>query len=134
MKFYTVGLTASCVVPALAIAIADNGSSPPGPDGGVGATVQTSSGPITGHAAKNGISEYLGIPYAQPPLGPLRFAAPQQFTSTAPVNAAVFVSARALMLVPVPWGKAKDRPYSKLTVGVLNSRRMPNSHPKNWGQ
>lgn len=60
----------------------------------VGATVHTTSGPITGHAAKNRtqVSEYLGIPYAQPPLGQLRFAAPQQFTSTKPFDAAAFVS------------------------------------------
>jgi hypothetical protein len=40
--------------------------------------VSTTNGKITGHLApgmRNTI-EYLGIPYAQPPIGPLRFAAP----------------------------------------------------------
>lgn len=44
----------------------------------MGQTVQTSSGPVRGHAASSfaNVSEYLGIPYAQPPLGALRFAPP----------------------------------------------------------
>lgn len=37
----------------------------------VGFPVNTTSGLIIGHASKNRsqVSEYLGIPYAQPPLG-----------------------------------------------------------------
>ncbi|KAF2402642.1 alpha/beta-hydrolase [Trichodelitschia bisporula] len=44
----------------------------------IGQTVPTTSGTITGHAStwKLNVSEYLGVPYAQPPLGPLRWAAP----------------------------------------------------------
>ena len=60
----------------------------------VGAIVKTSSGAIAGHAAHNRtrVSEYLGIPYAKPPLGDLRFAAPQSYASSEPLNAATFVS------------------------------------------
>lgn len=59
----------------------------------IGQTVQTSSGPVTGHAAQNQseISEYLGIPFAQPPVGNLRFAAPVKFTGTAPLNGTTYV-------------------------------------------
>ena len=55
-------------------------------------TVQTSSGAITGHAAQyeKEVSEYLGIPYARPPIGDLRFAAPQTFNSTAPFDAKAY--------------------------------------------
>lgn len=45
-------------------------------------TVSTSNGPITGHAASNSdcVVEYLGIPFAQPPVGDLRFAPPAKIT------------------------------------------------------
>ncbi|XP_014550632.1 hypothetical protein COCVIDRAFT_114979 [Bipolaris victoriae FI3] len=45
-------------------------------------TVQTQNGAITGHRAPNAkdVWEYLGIPYAQPPLGNLRFAAPKKYS------------------------------------------------------
>lgn len=47
--------------------------------------VETSSGFIVGHEALNAsnVAEYLGIPYAQPPLGDLRFAAPVPFKGDA---------------------------------------------------
>jgi hypothetical protein len=60
----------------------------------VGAQVQTSSGVISGHAASNatGVSEYLGIPYAQPPVGNLRFYPPVQLQSpSSVVNGSNFV-------------------------------------------
>lgn len=55
--------------------------------------VNTSSGLISGHAAKNrtDILEYLGIPYAQPPIGKLRFAPPQPYSSSEPFNASSYV-------------------------------------------
>lgn len=39
---------------------------------------ETSSGEISGYITKKGISAFLGIPYAKPPVGDLRFAAPQE--------------------------------------------------------
>jgi Carboxylesterase family len=60
----------------------------------VGQAVKTTSGTIIGHAAskRSAVSEYLGIPFAQPPLGKLRFAAPQPFKSNGKVIASNFVS------------------------------------------
>ena len=55
-----------------------------------GLTVKTTNGPITGHIApgKPNVVEYLGIPYAKPPIGELRFAAPQRFVGSDAYEAA----------------------------------------------
>jgi hypothetical protein len=59
----------------------------------VGQTIQTSSGAVVGHAATNHseVSEYLGIPYAQPPVEDLRFAAPVKYIGCSILNCSVFV-------------------------------------------
>ena len=56
-------------------------------------TVTTQNGRITGHRAPKAgdVWEYLGIPYAQPPIGDLRFAAPQEYNKTGPYKATHFV-------------------------------------------
>lgn len=66
---------------------------PDHPENHVGASVQTSSGLIEGHAAPHrpAVSEYLGIPYASPPIGDLRFAAPVAYHSDDTVHAAAYV-------------------------------------------
>lgn len=45
----------------------------------VGQPVQTTTGKVIGKASswKNHVSEYLGVPFAKPPVGDLRWAAPQ---------------------------------------------------------
>ena len=57
--------------------------------------VKTSNGIIIGHTAPNAsqVVEYLGIPYAQPPIGDLRFAAPVAYKGNAKsvFNASEFV-------------------------------------------
>lgn len=58
----------------------------------VGQTVQTSSGTIKGHAAKDAdqVSEYLGIPYAQPPIDDLRFQQATRYNGTGLIAATSF--------------------------------------------
>lgn len=59
----------------------------------IGQTVQTTSGPVNGHAALNGtieVSEYLGIPYAIPPVGDLRWTAPQKYTGNSTISGTSF--------------------------------------------
>lgn len=56
--------------------------------------VQTANGLIVGHRAshRSEVSEFLGIPYAKPPVGLLRFAAPQKYTTKGRFVASKFVS------------------------------------------
>lgn len=60
----------------------------------VGQVVLTSSGAVSGHAASDatGVSEYLGIPFAQPPVGELRFAPPVAYNGSGAINGSSFVS------------------------------------------
>ncbi|KAL2069387.1 hypothetical protein VTL71DRAFT_14066 [Oculimacula yallundae] len=58
----------------------------------VGQVVETSSGSVSGHAASVAVevSEYLGIPFAQPPVGDLRWMAPKKYEGTGGINGTDF--------------------------------------------
>lgn len=60
----------------------------------VGQTVSTTSGPVQGHAASEAseVSEYLGIPFAQPPTGRLRFEPPVAYNGSSTINGTDYVS------------------------------------------
>jgi Carboxylesterase family len=60
----------------------------------VGQQVITTSGLVTGHASKKvaEVSEYLGIQFAQAPIGALRFMPPVAFTSKNAIKADDYVS------------------------------------------
>ncbi|PQE06199.1 hypothetical protein CJF30_00005153 [Rutstroemia sp. NJR-2017a BBW] len=63
----------------------------------VGQSVQTTSGLVHGHAASNtSVSEYLGIPYADPPIGALRFEPPQKYTSNSTINGTNYVGSKTI--------------------------------------
>ncbi|KAF2666680.1 alpha/beta-hydrolase [Microthyrium microscopicum] len=62
-------------------------------DWSVGQKVTTTSGEVVGHAAKldSSVSEYLGLPFAQPPVGKLRWMPPVRTEkSSKPIIAAQF--------------------------------------------
>ena len=56
-------------------------------------TVETTNGQITGHKAPDvtGVTEFLGIPYAKPPVGELRFRSPQRYAERKEYMASEFV-------------------------------------------
>lgn len=62
----------------------------------IGQPVRTTSGLIHGHAAlnKTEVSVYLGIPYALPPVGDLRWEAPKEYTGNASLSGSSFVSSK----------------------------------------
>jgi hypothetical protein len=70
----------------------------PGAQWRIGDSVQTTSGLVRGHEAawpeKSGVSEYLGIPFAQPPVGPLRWKKPVPFKGNGTLKGDKFVSRR----------------------------------------
>jgi len=74
--------------------------------------VRTTSGHYVGHcsAQQLGVTEYLGIRYAQPPIGNLRFAAPLAFTSNDTFVASV--QPDDCPYVARHWGSIPGEPYS----------------------
>ena len=59
----------------------------------IGNTIKTTSGDVTGQASswRSNVSEYLGIPFAQPPVGILRWAAPVRFKGSKAISATKYV-------------------------------------------
>ena len=64
-------------------------------------TASTSDGEIIGHLAKNrsSVLEFLGIPYAQPPTGSLRFAAPAKRQGSGSYVASDWVSTYGTLVI-----------------------------------
>lgn len=89
-------IAAAALVGGVGVAVQAVQADPAGPAAAVacsgGTTVQTNDGPVCG-VMTNGVTEWLGIPYAAPPVGPLRWQPPQPpapWTTT--LNATAFAN------------------------------------------
>ncbi|PVF94941.1 alpha/beta-hydrolase [Serendipita vermifera] len=96
--------------------------------------IQTSSGKLQGIAVSNSTNAYLGVPFAVPPLGPLRFAAPRALdTPTITRNAKTFgpacIQLPASKLTESPTGDSEDclsiNVWTPCAKSSSNSRQSP---------
>lgn len=91
------------------------------------APVSTADGPVAG-AAKDGVMRFLGIPYAKPPIGPLRWMPPQPAAKwTAVRNASKFgpTCAQVTTLGPFagPPNTNEDCLYLNVFTGDVKAKR-----------
>jgi para-nitrobenzyl esterase len=82
--------------------------------GRAGNTARTTNGPVVGHADRDGVLSFLGLPYAAAPVGPRRFMPPvpprpwtearnaRAYGPTAPQDRAKGPVARLLPEVRIP--------------------------------
>ena len=90
-----------------------------------GTTTQTTSGPVCGIAV-NGVNEWLGIPYAAPPVGNLRWQPPQPpapWTTT--LQATAFASECAQEFPGFPSGGSEDCLYVNVWRPADGSSNLP---------
>jgi hypothetical protein len=107
------------ILPALvALVKAAPNAPPPAAAFKVGQTLVTTSGPIEGHAVswQPEVSEYLGVPFAIPPLGKLRWTAPKPFIGKKTIKAAKF-SPDCAANVAAPLGSHID--YSGTVADIV---------------
>jgi hypothetical protein len=114
----------------------------------VGDTVKTSSGSVEGHpsALNPEVSEYLGIPYAKPPIGDLRFVAPTKFEAKgtnvikaaqygpdcpAPVGSSpgqqISYASVLLTVAGISWIETKLLTWSDIFIQVFGDRQVERS-------
>jgi para-nitrobenzyl esterase len=93
--------------------------------------IKTTSGKLQGISASNKTSAYLGIPYAIPPVGPLRFQAPRELitplvTRNATAHSPGCIQLPSANFFPIPSGESEDC----LTINVWTSKTQSSGQGK----
>lgn len=102
---------------------------PPSPAYTVGQAVNTTSGLVHGHSAPNAteVSEYLGIPFAEPPIGNLRFAPPVRYYGSGELSGEatgkICPQLGSLGSSAIDGSAAEGLPAFLLSLGGLNQKR-----------
>jgi para-nitrobenzyl esterase len=95
-----------------------------------GTTVQTSAGPICGVTTGNGVNEWLGVPFAAPPVGALRWAPPQPHAQWATTLEATSFANECLQPAgaksgPAPPGSSEDCLYLNVYAPATGGSNLP---------
>lgn len=98
----------------------------------VGQTVYTQGGPVTGHAASSAknVSTYLGIPYAKPPIGDLRFVPPEGYYNHTLVDGSKFVCSPPRQPLVCPELRVPTQGHSCPQANVFGGSTPPNTKGK----
>ena len=94
-----------------------------------GTTVQTTAGPVCGVTTASGVNEWLGVPYAAPPVGALRWAPPQPHAPwTTTLEATAFADECVQPVVksgpPAP-GSSEDCLYLNVYAPAAGGSHLP---------
>ena len=90
-------------------------------------SINTKEGPVQG-LINDGVAEFLGIPYAKPPVGGLRWMPPQgpaKWTSVLKANSSLTPARRSL-----PWGCSQDPRTSTKTAFISTSSRRTSTRQR----
>jgi para-nitrobenzyl esterase len=91
LRRLSIAVVRCAMLATVTLGVATSNSAVAAPACDAGTVVQTTSGPVCGIVV-NGVTEWLGIPYAAPPVGSLRWAPPQ---APAPWSATLATTAYA---------------------------------------
>ncbi|PVF98773.1 alpha/beta-hydrolase [Serendipita vermifera] len=89
-------------------------------------TIQTTSGKLQGVSASNNTNAYLGIPFALPPVGQLRFLAPRPLVTPNIVRNATSLGPACIQLPAASFSTSSTgQSEDCLTINVWTSRTSP---------
>ncbi|KAG8815413.1 hypothetical protein FRC18_001510 [Serendipita sp. 400] len=93
-------------------------------------TIQTTSGKLKGNSISSTTNAYLGVPFAAPPVGPLRFLAPKALNTPNVVRNTTSFSAACVQFnsfyPPSPTGESEDCLYLNVWTSPNTTSPAPN--------
>src|SRR4029078_6887110 len=134
--FSATALAGVLVLPAQSLA-APGGIPGPNPDAPAqikkanGPTVSTTDGPVRGFV-ENGVNEFLGIPYAAPPTGDLRWKPPAPAAPHALLDATQFANTCPQVTTLGPFAGPTSTTEDCLYLNVFTTGTSPSKPVISW--